>query len=99
LTYIVDIDDTLILYSDSNRPYWERGAQERYKTGFPNIDEIKKLNKLYENNIIILMTGRGWHRMKFTETQLEMFGVKYHRLIMGKPPGIIVDRDSLKELP
>lgn len=99
-TYIVDIDDTLLIYPDSHLPPEQRGAQERYLDAKPNEEEIKILNKLYRDNTIILMTGRGWHNYIFTVNQMKKFKIKYHELYMGKPHGIWVDKDfktSLKE--
>jgi hypothetical protein len=98
-TYIVDIDDTILMYPDTYKPYHERGSQERYYQATPNKKEIKKLNKLWVFNTIILFTGRGWHWMELTKKQLKEFGIKYDSLIMGKPPGIYIDKDSLKEVP
>ena len=99
-TYIVDIDDTLLLYPDSHLSPEQRGAQERYLDAMPNFEEIKILNKLYRDNTIILMSGRGWHYYVFTVNQLKKFKIKYHELYLGKPCGIWVDADfktSLKE--
>lgn len=101
VTFLVDIDDTLIMYIDSylNVNFRMNGNIEKYKKGVPNKKLIKKLNKLYRNNTIIIYTGRGWDKLAFTKKQLKKFGIKYDSLIMGKPPGIIIDADSLQELP
>lgn len=100
-TFVIDIDDTLLLYFDSELPPQERGSVERYKYAMPNDEEIKILNKLYrQGNTIILMSGRGWNQYDITVQQLKDFKIKYHELILGKPCGIWVDKDfktSLKE--
>ena len=51
---------------------------------------FKKINRLYEfGHEIILFTARGSKTAKdwkdVTETQMNKWGVKYHRLIFGKP--------------
>lgn len=94
MTLIVDIDDTLLLYDDHGI-----GSIEKYKTGKPNYEEIKRLNDhFYAGNTIILHTGRGWDKYDFTKEQLSKFGIKYHELVMGKPQGIYVDKDAIKSL-
>lgn len=85
---IVDIDDTLIK-SDL--------IDGEYCNARPIKEEISYLTKLYEKGYtIIIWTGRHWNHYEITKKQLEEFGVKYHELIMGKPPGIYIDRDALK---
>jgi hypothetical protein len=99
-TYIVDIDDTLLIYPDTHLDPECRGAQERYSKALPNTPEIDILNKLYKKNTIILYTGRGWHQYKLTIKQLKSFNINYDQIMFGKPTGIWVDRDfktSLKE--
>jgi hydroxymethylpyrimidine pyrophosphatase-like HAD family hydrolase len=100
-TFVIDIDDTLLLYFDSELPPEERGGKERYKYAMANDEEIKILNRLYrQGHTIILMSGRGWDQYDITVQQLKDFKIKYHTLILGKLCGIWVDRDfktSLKE--
>jgi hypothetical protein len=99
---IVDLDDTLLLYPDSDLEPEQREAQERYPDAMPNNEEIEILNRLYDaGNVIIIYTGRGWHNYHLTVGQLIVFGIKYHELLMGKPTGIWVDKDfktSLKDI-
>ena len=98
MTYLIDIDDTLLIYPDTDKPYQERGAQERYKYAMPNQEEIERLHVLIQDHEIILFTGRGWHQRRLTETQMKLYNIPYDGLIMGIPPGIKVDRDSVKSL-
>ena len=61
----------------------------KYEDAKPIDKVIDKINNLYNNNIINLYTARGassgidWRTL--TEKQLIDWGVKYHKLIMGKP--------------
>jgi hypothetical protein len=74
-----DIDDT-ILFSDVD-------ACGNYTIRSANFPLIERINRLYDTgNIIILETGRHWNHMEITQSQLLAAGVKYHTLIMGKPP-------------
>jgi len=99
MNYVIDIDDTLVLYPDSGEPYNERGGKERYPFAMPNIKEIEMCNYLYEtDNRIILHTGRNWDQYDLTVEQLKEMNIKYHELVMGKPQGVYVDRDSLQSL-
>lgn len=94
MTLIVDIDDTLILYEDNSLK-----CLEKYKTGKPNVEEIELLNFFHDAGYnIILHTGRNWDKYNFTKKQMKKFGVKYHELVMGKPQGIYIDRDSIQSL-
>lgn len=93
MTYIYDIDDTLLLYPDTEKEPQNRGGIERYGNEVPNIKEINKLNNLYKNNIIIIYTGRGYNQYDLTVKQLKKYKIKYHELIMGRPLGIFIDRD------
>ncbi len=69
-----------------------------YKNSKPNKSAINKINKLFEQgNEIIIFTARFMGRnnnnpisahkegFKFTSKQLHRWGVKYNKLIMGKP--------------
>lgn len=79
MKFCIDIDDT-ILYSKVN-------IDGSYKQTGENSELIKKVNKLYDNgHTIILWTGRHWNNFHLTIKQLNDSGVKYHTLLMGKPP-------------
>ena len=77
--FVFDIDGTICTNTN--------GA---YKTARPFPNMIKKINDLYDNNEIVMMTARGatsgidW--TEFTTNQLTEWGVKYHKLIMNKKP-------------
>jgi capsule biosynthesis phosphatase len=89
MTYVFDLDNTLCKTESSD-----------YKNSVPFVDRIKIVNKLYdEGHIIIIHTARGMgstenNQIKaikkyysLTETQLSLWGIKYHNLILGKPSG------------
>lgn len=76
----VDIDET-ICHTDTNRDYYEAK---------PIIQNIEKINKLYdEGNTIVYWTARGsrkqinWYDL--TYKQLNNWGVKFHELRVDKP--------------
>lgn len=76
-TFCVDIDGTIC------------SEGTKYENARPIKKVVDKINRLYENNTIILHTARGYKSRKdwrqFTENQLKEWGVKYHKLIMDKP--------------
>jgi len=76
-TYCFDIDGTICT------------TDCRYHDAEPFNDVINHINSLYnEGKQIIMFTSRGWKSgkdwFKFTRTQLDSWGLKYHKLIMGK---------------
>ena len=80
LVYYVDIDETICFYD----------GQREYENAKPIIENIEKINKIYdENNTVVYWTARGsttgidWSDL--TRKQLKKWGVKYHKLKMGKP--------------
>ena len=88
--YVIDIDGTICTNGDCSAC--------KYEGSVPNLDRIEKINQLYdEGNIIKYFTARGMGRYnddsnkateKFyalTKMQLEIWGCKYHELILGKP--------------
>jgi hypothetical protein len=99
MVYVIDIDGTIC----------ENGKCIgcKYEGSIPLLDRIDKINKLYdEGNIIKYFTARGMGRYnddckkakeKFyslTEMQLELWGCKYHTLILGKPSGDVYVDDK-----
>jgi D-sedoheptulose 7-phosphate isomerase len=77
--YSFDIDLT-IAYTNGND----------YPNSVPKKHVVNLINRLYdEGNRILIFTGRGSHSGKnwhdLTERQLQQWGLKYHKLIMGKP--------------
>ena len=96
LTYVFDIDGTLCTLSG--------GVYEDAK---PIGYRISKVNKLYNSgHTIVLNTARGMGRTgnnpllaeklfrELTEKQLDDWGVKYHKLFMGKPSGDVYIDDK-----
>lgn len=78
---IFDIDNTLCVTIGTD-----------YENAIPNLEVINKINKFYDLGYkIILNTARGYETginwYKLTKTQLDNWGVKYHKLILGKPSG------------
>lgn len=99
-TYVIDIDGTIC-----DKPECREDAD--YETSAPKLDRIKKINELYdEGHTIKYFTARGMGRYdddaekaveKFynlTKMQLEVWGCKYHELILGKPSGDIYIDDK-----
>lgn len=88
--YVIDIDGTICINGDCESC--------KYEGSIPIKSNIDKINKLYdEGNIIKYFTARGMGRYKddaqkakdkfynLTKMQLEIWGCKYHELILGKP--------------
>ena len=89
-SYVIDIDGTIC--------DWESGRD--YTLANPYPERIKVINKLYDQgNTIKYFTARGMGRFAgrsdkaiesfyaITESQLDRWGCKYHKLILGKPSG------------
>tara|TARA_A100001015_G_C14745336_1_gene615371 strand:+ start:183 stop:473 length:291 start_codon:yes stop_codon:yes gene_type:complete len=76
----VDIDNTICTTKESD-----------YSNSTPRCEQIKKINKLYdEGNKITYWTARGGHSGKdwtqLTKQQLQEWGCNYHNLIMNNKP-------------
>lgn len=91
--YAFDLDDTLC----RRDPSYEGLGYEKYKFCEPIKDMIEICNKLYDDgNTIIIYTARGMislggdikkiEEKLFEQTNIDLkkWGVKYHKLIMGK---------------
>ena len=89
--YVFDIDGTICTMPNS---------ESTYEEAEPIIDRIEKINALFDTgNRIIFHTARGMRTFKndgkkahnkyysLTYDQLNNWGVKFHKLIMGKPSG------------
>ena len=79
----VDIDETICFHSGVSRL--------GYKEAIPSIENILKINKLYDDgNIITYYSGRGTvskiDYYDLTKQQLEEWGCKYHELSVGEKP-------------
>lgn len=77
----VDIDETICFYEN----------KREYPLAKPNLDNIKKINILYEQGHIITywtargtMSGINWYDL--TKQQLNNWECKYHNLITGEKP-------------
>jgi CMP-N,N'-diacetyllegionaminic acid synthase len=79
LTYCFDLDSTLC---------YTVGID--YELSKPNLKRIAKVNELFDaGSIIYIFTARGFvsglDLEELTERQLHSWGLKFHRLFMGKP--------------
>ena len=88
MIYCFDIDGTICSNTDGN-----------YEIAEPFKGRIEKINQLYDDgNSILFFTARGsttkinWK--KLTEDQLQEWGVKYTKLIFGKPEADIYIDDK-----
>ena len=77
---LVDIDETICFYE----------GDRMYEKAIPDLDNIAKINKLYdEGNTIVYWTARGSRKQinwrELTESQLKAWGAKYHELEVDKP--------------
>ena len=77
----VDIDETICFYN----------GERHYPDAIPNMENIAKINKLYEeDNYIVYWTARGsvtgidW--LETTADQLDEWGCQYHELSVGEKP-------------
>ena len=100
MTYVFDIDGTICTKTDGD-----------YKSAKPLTDRIDKVNSLYdEGHTIHFQTARGMGRTnnsqtfaqrlfyEMTKDQLDTWGVKYHKLLLGKASGdIYVDDKGIKD--
>ena len=97
--YCVDIDGTICsLVPTKKNGDWD------YPDAKPFKDKIAKLNKLYdEGHTIIYFTARGMDSgrdlTELTKKQLKEWGVKYHKLIFGKPAAdVYIDDKSINDV-
>tara|TARA_R100001463_G_scaffold19547_1_gene47974 strand:+ start:271 stop:570 length:300 start_codon:yes stop_codon:yes gene_type:complete len=90
----VDIDETICFYE----------GERNYPDAKPNLNNIKKINNLYnEGHSITYWTARGsvtkidWYET--TKNQLKIWGCKYHNLSVGeKPPYDLLICDKTKRI-
>ena len=96
MNYVFDLDGTLCTDTDGE-----------YLNAVPIIERIARVNELFdEGNHIVILTARGmgstdndselaklkWE--EFTKVQLRTWGVKYHKLFLGKPSGDVYIDDK-----
>jgi hypothetical protein len=79
-----------IIYVDIDETICSTPESRRYEDSLPIIENIKKINSLYdEGNTIVYWTSRGsrkqidWYDL--TYQQLNDWGVKFHELRVDKP--------------
>lgn len=93
MKYVIDIDGTICDNSECRE-------DRDYHASIPKPDRIAKINKLYdEGHQIIYLTARGMGRSgdnadlanrmfyEVTYHQLNRWGCKFHKLVLGKPSG------------
>lgn len=98
MKYVIDIDGTICTNTNGD-----------YKNAKPYLNRIEIINLLFEDgHDIIMFTARGMGSSednselaikkyyKFTENQLKEWGVKYTKLLLGKPSGDIYIDDKGK---
>lgn len=98
-TYVIDIDGTICTNGDC--------SSCKYEGSTPIPERIEKINSLFdEGHTIKYFTARGMGRYKddgnkatekfynLTKMQLDIWGCKYHELILGKPSGDIYIDDK-----
>jgi len=99
MTYVIDIDGTICTQSNPD-----------YENASPMQENIDKINSLYDiGHTIVYHTARGMGRTNnnpseatsllydMTRKQLNGWGVKYHRLFLGKPAGdVYVDDKAIR---
>ena len=96
MKYVFDLDGTLCTSTKSD-----------YLSAQPILDRIETVNRLFDNgHEITIYTARGMNTYKnnvskvyekyyiLTQTQLREWNIKYHNLILGKPPGDIYVDDK-----
>jgi len=100
MVYVFDIDGTIC-----------HTHKSAYEDALPIEERIKVINKLYDDgDTIYFLTARGMGRTNnsqnraiellhdFTEKQLISWGVKFHRLFLGKPAAdLYVDDKGIKD--
>ena len=100
MKYVFDIDGTICTNSSPD-----------YSQAKPYKSRIVEVNRLFkEGHTIIFHTARGMGRYvndaglanfafyELTKQQLEVWGVKYHHLFLGKPSGdFYVDDKGIKD--
>jgi phosphatidate phosphatase PAH1 len=101
--YVIDIDGTICTNGDC--------SSCKYEGSTPIKERIEKINQLYDDgNTIKYFTARGMGRYKdnvekakekfynLTKMQLNIWGCKYHELILGKPSGdVYIDDKGVKD--
>jgi hypothetical protein len=80
LKIVIDLDGTILE---------EKTVKERPKA-VPLPGAVDAVNKLYEmGHVIIIYSARPESDLELVSGQLDKYGIKYHRLVLGKPTGDI----------
>lgn len=58
---------------------------------------VKYINELYKQNEITIYTNRPDYQYPDVEAMLKAWGIKYHRIICGKPSYDLLIDDRAKE--
>ena len=84
---VFDIDETILTGGTPS---------DNFESARPKNSIISLINDLYDMGLceVVIMTARHPRRRESTIHQLNKFGVKYHTLIMGKPPAIMYIDDK-----
>lgn len=85
---VIDVDDTIA----KANPWW------KYPAAKPIGGAQEVINKLASyGHEIILWTARFEEDRKVTEEWLDKHGIRYHKLVMGKPRGdIYIDNCAIE---
>ena len=95
--YVFDLDGVIAFTKQELQKSWELARQNRieelqnlYRNATPNEEMIKTVNKLHElGHAIIIYTARHEEDRELTEEWLKKHGVKYDKIVFGKPHGDI----------
>ena len=72
---LIELDGTIC----DERPTFEKCLSKPIKKS------KKTINKLYQDNFIIIYTARSWNEYKMTKQWLKKHKIKHHLLMCGKP--------------
>ena len=101
-----DLDDVICSRTS------DEGPVEKYKTCYPHQDMVDLVNNCYDKgHTIIIYTARGMtgfqgdvdkiydNLFDLTQNDLDKWGVKFHKLIMGKAHyDILIDDKAMNSL-
>ena len=94
----------MIIYVDIDETICRSPESRDYSKAIPIVDHITRINNLYDaGNTIVYWTARGTvtgiDHYELTKNQLEKWGVKYHKLILGKPAyDILIDDKAINNI-
>ena len=94
----------MLIYVDIDETICETPSSRNYVDAIPIKENILKINELYDRgHSIYYWTARGTVTLKdwrqVTEDQFKEWGVKYHKLMFGKPAfDLLIDDKALNSL-